>query len=212
MKGIKDNSIDLIVTDPPYKIIAGGSTNKAVTLKGANGMASGNIFEINKIKFADWLPDLYRVLKDGSHCYIMVNDRNMLEMLTECKKAKFKLLNILTWKKTRHTPNRYYLKNSEFIVLLRKGKAKNINNMGSFQVLEIDNVKTKSHPSEKPIELMKIFIENSSLKGEIVLDPFAGSGSTLLACLNIDRNFIGFELDKQYYELALERIKSHIKE
>lgn len=208
MKEIQDLSIDLCVTDPPYKIISGGATNNAVRLKGANGngMASGKVFTHNTIKFAEWLPELYRVLKDGSHCYIMVNDRNMLEMLTESKKVGFKLLNILTWKKSKHAPNRYYLKNSEFIVLLRKGKAKNINNMGTFQVIEVDNVKTKTHPTEKPTELLKILIENSSLGGETVLDPFCGTGSALVSSLTTNRVFIGIEQEWEYCEIANSRL------
>ena len=64
----------------------------------------------------------------------------MRELLNVAYESGFKLLNILTWKKSKHNPNRYYLKNSEFIVMLRKGKAVNINNMGTYQVLEVNNV------------------------------------------------------------------------
>lgn len=170
-------------------------------------MKSGSVFKHNSIKFAEWLPELYRVLKEGSHCYVMVNDRNMLELLSEAKKSKFKLLNILTWKKTKHTPNRYYLKNSEFIVFLRKGRAKNINNMGTFQVLEVDNVSKKRHPSEKPVELMNILINNSSNENEIVLDPFLGSGTTAVSAVINNRKFIGIEQEWEYCEIANERIK-----
>ena len=210
MKYIDDKSIDLVVTDPPYKLVQGGCTNKAVTLKGATNLKSGNVFSDNSIKFSDWIPEVYRVLKENSHCYIMCNDRNLKELLIESENAGFKLLNILVWKKKRHSPNRYYLKNAEFIVFLRKGKAKNINNMGTFQCLEIDNVENKLHPSEKPVKLMEIFICNSSKSGDTVLDPFMGSGTTAIACINTNRNYIGFELNKEYYELAKNRINKHI--
>lgn len=201
--------VDCFVTDPPYKLIQGGCTNHAVKLKGANldDLKNGSIFSNNTIKFSEWLPKVYSILKENSHCYIMCNDRNLQELLNESIKVGFRLLNILTWKKSKHSPNRYYLKNAEFIVFLRKGKAKNINNMGTKQVLEVDNVDNKLHPSEKPIDLLKILIENSSQKSEIILDCFMGSGSTCIACQNTNRNFIGIELDEKYYKIARDRIK-----
>jgi len=207
MKYIEDNSINLVVTDPPYRLVQGGCTNKAVTLKGATDLKSGRVFSNNFINFSDWIPEVYRVLKENTHCYIICNDRNLKELLIESENVGFKLLNILVWKKKKHSPNRYYLKNAEFIVFLRKGRATNINNMGTFQCLEIDNVKEKHHPSEKPVELMEIYINNSSKEGEIVFDPFMGSGTTAIACINTSRNYIGFEIDPDYYKIAEERIR-----
>ena len=69
----------------------------------------------------------------------------------------------------------------------------------------------KTHPTEKPIELMKILIENSSLPQGVVLDPFMGTGSTGIACVNTGRNFIGIELDNNYFEIAKQRIEEAIK-
>lgn len=214
MKDIPDESIDLLVTDPPYKIVQGGCTNKAVRLKGSNQeqLKKGTLFNNNSIKFSEWIPEVYRVLKNNSHCYIMSNDRNINELLNICEKVGFKLLNILVWGKSKHSPNRYYLKNCEFIVFLRKGKAKNINNMGTKQLLLIDNVENKNHPSEKPIKLMKILIKNSTNEQDKVLDPFMGSGTTGVACKELNRNFIGIELDENYFNIAKERINSIVRE
>tara|TARA_R110002074_G_scaffold189692_1_gene355571 strand:+ start:1368 stop:2042 length:675 start_codon:yes stop_codon:yes gene_type:complete len=208
MKTIESGSIDAIITDPPYKIIQGGCTNKAVRLKGTTheDLKNGALFKHNDIKFSDWLNDAFRVLKNGSHCIVMTNDRNLEQLLTDSRKAKFKLLNILVWKKSKHSPNRYYMKNAEFLVLLRKGSAKNINDMGTRQVLEFDNVKTKTHPTEKPVELLTKLIENSTNENEIVLDLFMGTGSTGVAAKNLNRNFIGIEQDDKYFEIAKQRI------
>jgi site-specific DNA-methyltransferase (adenine-specific) len=210
MKDIPNKSIDLVVTDPPYKIIQGGCTNKAVRFKGSTEqqLKNGTLFKENDIKFSDWIPEVYRVLKEDSHCYIMSNDRNLKELLNVCEETGFKLLNILVWGKSKHSPNRYYMKNCEFIALLRKGKAKNINNMGTKQLLLVDNVENKKHPSEKPTKLMQILIENSSQENDIILDPFMGSGSTGVACINANRRFIGIELDEKYFEIACERINN----
>jgi site-specific DNA-methyltransferase (adenine-specific) len=171
------------------------------------------MFEHNDIEFKEWLPECFRILKDGSHCYIMVNDRNVQEMLNEATKAGFKLLNILIWEKNNATPNKYYMKSAEFILFFRKGFAKSINNMGTKTVIKVNNIiGNKLHPSEKPVELFKILINNSSREGETVLDPFAGSGTTALACLNTNRNFICIEKDENYFNISQERIKNQKKE
>lgn len=168
----------------------------------------GKLFKHNEIKFSEWLPEVYRVLKDGSHAYIYINARNVKELQTEAEKAGFKYQNIIIWDKGNATPNRYYLQAYEMILLLRKGKARNINNMGTKNLLKVKNIiGNKTHPTEKPVELNKIFIENSSNQGDIVLDPFMGSGSCGVACKETGRNFIGIEIDEKYFNIAKERIE-----
>lgn len=92
--------------------------------------------------------------------------------------------------------------------MLRKGNAKNINNMGTKNILDVKNIiGNKTHPTEKPVVLNEILIENSSNKDDVVLDPFMGTGSCGIACMHTNRNFIGFEIDKKYFDIAKERIK-----
>lgn len=97
--------------------------------------------------------------------------------------------------------------------MLRKGKAKNINNMGTKNILKVKNIrKNKKHPTEKPVELMEILVKNSSNKGDTILDPFMGSGSTRIAALKNERNFIGIEIDERYFKIAEERLNGEDKE
>lgn len=218
-KIIQDESIDLLVTDCPYKITQGGTTIKKrkneprgiLSRRGENAYLSksGKLFKYNEIEFSDWLPEMYRVLKPNTHAYIMINARNLKNLQTACEEVGFVFQNLLIWSKGNYTPNRFYMQSYECILMVRKGRAKSINNMGSKNILEIPNVKNKKHPTEKPIELMKILIENSSLEGETILDPFMGAGSTGMACIDTNRNFIGIELDKRYYDIARERIEGH---
>lgn len=92
--------------------------------------------------------------------------------------------------------------------MLRKGKAKNINNMGCKNIVDIKNIRgNKLHPTEKPVELNELFIKNSSEQGDTILDPFMGVGSCGLACKNTNREFIGIELDEKYFNIAKERIQ-----
>ena len=235
MGKMPDESIDLVVTDPPYKIISGGcrivpsdnecsgvfnrrkdwskTDSTGVLNRGdksndfANIVRDGKMFRNNDIAFSDWLPSIYRVLKQQTHCYIMVNDKNIHAMLDACVSAGFKLVNVLVWKKNNCTPNKYYMKNVEFILMLRKGAARNINNMGDTTCLEFPNIiGNKLHPTEKPVKLIATLVGNSAAEGELILDPFMGSGTTAVACINTKRNFIGFENDPEYHAIAMNRV------
>ena len=209
MKDIPDESIDLVVTDCPYHIVSGGCTNKG---KG-NGIfqkenaSDGKLFSHNEIEFSEWLPDVFRVLKQNSHCYIMINGRNVKQLQQEAENVGFVFQNLLVWDKGNVTPNRYYMNACEFVLLLKKGKSRTINKPGTPSILRYRNIiGRKNHPTEKPIELMECFIENSTHLFDTVLDPFMGSGSTGVACKNTGRHFIGIEIDKNYFNIAKERI------
>lgn len=210
---IPDNSVDCFVSDVPYKLVQGGVTGKlsakitgvALNFENKNTKNGNGNFNHNEIKFSEWLPNVFRILKDKSHCYIMVNDRNLQELLNEATKCKFKLLNVLVWNKNNAMPNHWYMKNAEFIIMLRKGGAKYINNQGEKQIIQIDNVRKKQHPTEKPTDLMKILIGNSTNENDVVLDSFMGTGATCLAAKELNRKYIGIEKEPKYYEIACRR-------
>lgn len=168
----------------------------------------GKLFKHNDILFSEWLPEAYRVLKNNSHCYIFINPRNYKQLQAEAEKVGFKFQQMIIWEKNNATPNKYYLNGFEIILMLRKGNAKNINNMGTKNILKVPNIiGHKTHPTEKPVELNKILIENSTQPNELVLDPFMGTGSSGVACANLNRNYIGIEIDEKYFNIANERLK-----
>lgn len=226
-KGIEDNSIDLVVTDCPYHIISGGCTNNAVTVGGyintggvlskrseATGQSyvrQGKIFEHNDIEFRDWLPEVYRILKPETHCYVMINPRNLKDLWQCAEEAGFIFQQLIVWDKGNTTPNKWYLNCYELILMLRKGKAKKINKMGCKNILRIPNImRVKQHPTEKPIDLMKLLVENSTQEGETVMDPFMGVGGVGIACKRTNRGFIGVEIDEKYFNIAKRRIEENI--
>lgn len=210
MKNIPDKSIDMIATDVPYKVISGGKPKAKGQPSGILSKNDGKIFENNSIKPSEYLGELYRVLKDNTHCYIFINFINLKEMMEEAEKVGFKLHTLLVWKKNNKTPSRWYMKNQEYILFMRKGKAKPVKNGGMGHILEFSNIiGNKSHPCEKPVDLLQLLIENSSKENEIVLDPFMGTGSCSIACLKTDRKFIGIELDEHYYDIAYNRINEY---
>ena len=216
MKDIQDNSIDLVITDPPYKLnkTTGSMTSSSKSDRWQGNLRAGdktaNI--TNVIQFSEWLPDIYRVLKENSHCYIWVNDKNLVDLCNETEKVGFRLHNILVWKKNNCTPNRWYMKNCEFVLFLHKGKSFPIKNLGDAQLFECDNIngKDKLHPTQKPIAYLERLILNSSDELDTVLDPFMGSGSTGIACIHTKRKFIGIELDSTYYQVATKRLDGKI--
>lgn len=206
MKDIPDGSIDLVVTDPPYKTTSRGSSGGTGGILKEEINKRGKVFKHNDIEFNEWLPELYRVLKDTGHAYIMSNNKNLKNMLMEIENVGFNIYKTLIWAKNSPITNMYYMDSHEYIIFCRKGKAKRINNCGTKSVLNVDNPRNKVHPTEKPVELMEVLVKNSSQEGELVFDPFMGSGTTGVACLNTNRKFVGVELDEHYFNLAKERL------
>ena len=210
---LPNESIDCIITDPPYEVIGGGhggedSSSQAQRPGGMLSKNDGKIFAHNDLKISSWINECYRVLKNETHIYIMTNMLNLEEYMREVRAAGFDIHNLLIWEKNNATPNRWYMKNCEYIIFARKGAAKPINNCGTKTVLQVKNVKDKIHPTEKPTELLRIFIENSTNEGDTILDPFGGSMSTALAALQTNRKCISFEIDENYYNVGLERLNN----
>lgn len=212
MKKIKDESIDIIATDPPYPTTSRGCAGNSGGMLQKEINKKGKVFEFNNIDCEKYAPEFYRVLKDGSHCYVMTNHINLIKMLNTFTKVGFHFIKSLIWDKGNKIMGQYYMSQFEYILFFRKGKGKKINNCGTSDILSISNKKTKDgkgnnlHDTEKPVDLMKILIANSSNENDIVLDPFMGIGSCGLACKELNRKFVGIELDPNYFEMAKKRI------
>lgn len=214
LKKIPDKSIDLIVTDPPYPTTKRGISKNTTTggLVRSELGRKGKIFKHNDIKPQEYIPEFYRVLKEGTHFYLMTNHVNLYEMLTVAKESGFHFIKSLIWNKGNKIMGQAYMSQFEYILFFRKGTFKKINNCGTADILSVPNKKTKDkdgkniHDTEKPIELMQILIKNSTQENDLVLDPFMGVGSTAIACKQLKRNFIGFELDTTYSVIANQRL------
>lgn len=199
--------VDLVVTDPPYKTISGGDSGNR-----PKGMLSGNrnLFKHqNDIEISDWMPLVFKILKPDTHAYIFTNALNLKDMMVEADKSGFQLHNLLVWEKNNCTPSQFYMKNCEYVLFLRKGKAKWINDIGGSKTVHQFNniIGNKTHPCEKPVDLLKFYIRNSSNEGDLVLDPFMGTGSCGVACKETNRNFIGIEREQKYYDIAKRRLE-----
>ena len=213
LKNIPNESIDLIVTDPPYPTTSRGNAGNSGGMLQKDINKKGKVFTYNNINCKEYAPEFYRLLKDGSHCYVMTNHINLIDMLNTFTDVGFHFIKSLIWNKGNKIMGQYYMSQYEYILFFRKGKGKKINNCGTSDILSISNKKTKDkdgkniHDTEKPVELMEVLVNNSSQENELVLDPFMGVGSTGIACIKNKRNFIGIEIDENYFNIAKNRIE-----
>jgi site-specific DNA-methyltransferase (adenine-specific) len=214
MKQIPDESVDLICTDPPYKVTQRGGSGTMSGYWATDITRKGKIFAHNDIDIEEYLPEFYRILKSDAHCYIMCNNYNLPHFFDVINKSQFHFVKLLVWDKQSKICGRYYMGQIEHIFMLRKGKDKPINNCSQSDLLSFSNFNREKdkdgnnlHDSMKPIPLMQCLIENSTQDGELVLDPFIGSGTTALACIRSKRHYLGCEIDPKYYEVTCKRIQ-----
>ena len=193
--------VNCILTDPPYGMNYVCGFRKEKYNKLTND---------NNVDFLDkYFKKCYDLLKNNSHIYCFCSWHNVDKFKVAFEKH-FKLKNIIVWYKRSGGMGDLkgaYMPNHEFILFGHKGrrlrKGKRI-----ADVLEVDKTKCLYHPTQKPTELLEIFINQSTDENEVVFDGFMGSGSTGVACANTNRNFIGIELDENYFNIAKERIKA----
>lgn len=215
MKTLADNSIDCIIADPPYdiKTKGGGSINKVKKLsKSLQDLEDANITKgYDIVAFGK---EALRVMNE-INIYFWCNKKQIPDYLDFYVNKHKCTFDILTWHKTNALPtySNKYLSDTEYLLYFRKGKGKcfpeSYEDAKTYYVAPINHKDKKlwGHPTIKPLDITEKIIRNSTREGQTVLDPFSGSGTTAIACMNNNRNFIGFELDKDYYDISLDRIE-----
>ena len=197
---------DLICTDPPYKLTSGGNNANWKLSNGTEYANDGKIVPCD-ITWQQIHQICFNSLKEGNHAYVMSNNRNLEEALRTARDVGFKLHNIIISDKGTVTPNRFYMNKVEFAPMYYKKSTKFINNMSLPNIFNIPNIKGNGHPTEKPVELMRLFVEQSSNENDIVFDPFMVIGTTGFACQKSNRKFIGIEIEQKYFDIACKRIE-----
>lgn len=195
----------LLWTDSAYDIESGGNTTKRMM----GGIFDPAIYNNNgklfaTVPWAEWVPLAFAALREDADAVLMTNDKNMRDCLNAMHAAKFGHHNIFTWHKGNKTPNRWGMKSVEFLVYGWKGRARVLNDCGMGQeFFDRNPVGEKRHATEKPVSLSYQHITNMTSPGELVLDPFLGSGSTGVAARRAGRKFIGIEIDEAMCESAV---------
>lgn len=206
MSKLRDGSIDLVLTDPPYKMTKQGKSCRPNYMR--SGMGE-NLFEGKLVNTESWMSLCFNKMATNSHFYTFTNINSLPDYLEVAKKCGFKLHNIISMIKDTKMPNRWYLKYTELVLFFRKGKAFPINDMSSrdYEFVTMPTKKNgKLHVSQKPLSFIEKLVRNSTVEGGVVLDPFMGSGTTGVACANLNRDFVGIELDEKYFQIAKDRI------
>lgn len=205
--------VDAAITDPPYLVTSGGFGSLEGGFSGwikDSYDNKGAIVECD-LDWTDWLPLIPPALRDDAHVYIFSNDRNLTVARAAAEAAGLKFHRLLVWDKRAALPNRWYQQTCEFVLFMRKGRAFNINDPSSKALQSIFQRDETPHPTEKPVELCRLYVENSTKPGEIVLDPFMGSGTTGVAAVKIRRGFIGIELTERFFDIACKRVEAALQ-
>ncbi len=206
MKELPDNSVDLIVTDPPYLINYKTNYRKNKKHDFCSVIKNDNNFEM----ISDYIKECYRIIKDNSAMYMFCSFDKVDYFKQELEKAKFKIKNMIIWVKNNWTAgdlSAQFGKQYEIIFLANKGRKK-FNGKRITDVWNFDRVSGSKqfHQNQKPVNLIEQCIIKHSNENDIIFDGFMGSGTTGVACKNLNRNFIGIEIDEEYFEIAKKRI------
>lgn len=215
---IEDSSIDLVLIDPPYEI----SRETGFTHGDLTGRDTDR-FRVS-MEFGDWdsqfqnldlvVAECFRILRSGGSMICFYDLWKISTLKEYFDRAGFKQIRFIEWLKTNPVPlnsKRNYLTNAREIAITGTKNGKPTFNSeydsGVYR-FPICHSKDRFHPTQKPLELIEELIRKHSNAGDLILDCFLGSGTTAIASKNLGRNFIGCEIDPNFYEKILERINS----
>lgn len=216
---LEDDSVDCVITDPPYGMDLSFGDLSAIEGRDMRNSVEGDGEEEALELFETVMRQVKRVLTNDGHLYCFATWRTAHEFRTIIENHGFTVCNYLVWEKADASqfatfgPDslpRYAYKH-EFILFAVRERGKPLEGSPDemFEHLEArwsDVVDQKTdHPTQKPTELVNDFITNSTDKGDTILDPFMGSGTTAVAAIQNDRDYVGFELDKDNYKPVIER-------
>jgi site-specific DNA-methyltransferase (adenine-specific) len=202
---LEGESIDLLLTDTPYAMNfqSGRRKEKHIKIENDNNL--------------DWLPNwllqIKRILKQDSHAYIFCSNHFVDVFVSEIKKV-LPYKNIIIWEKNNHGSGDLFgdfAPKYEMIIFCSNGNKK-LNGNRDANIIKAKRTQNDLHPTEKPVNLMEYLIEKSTNQNDLVLDCFAGSGSTAIACHNVNRKFIGCEIELIHFNTAIQRIKNHVSQ
>ena len=213
---MESQKADLIFTDPPYGISFGGGRAKGTTEKGDKVKAHGMIINddlrdddlSNLLK--DALSNSKMFAKEEAPCYVCFNYKNFVNFEESFKEAGFKVDSLIVWdKRSIGLGMSNYRPQHEFIFYCKGGQWFGSKNQSDLWSMSRGNTSAYVHPTQKPVELISKALENSSKKGDIVIDVFGGSGSTVIACELHNRKAMIVDLDPKYCDVIIKRWQNY---
>jgi len=213
---MESQKADLIFTDPPYGISFGGGRAKGTTEKGDKVKAHGMIINddlrdddlSNLLK--DALSNSKMFAKEEAPCYVCFNYKNFVNFEESFEDAGFKVDSLIVWdKRSIGLGMSNYRPQHEFIFYCKGGQWFGSKNQSDLWSMSRGNTSAYVHPTQKPVELISKALENSSKKGDIVIDVFGGSGSTVIACELHNRKAMIVDLDPKYCDVIIKRWQNY---
>ncbi len=224
MKSLKSGSVNLIFADPPYFLSNGGlsiNSGKVVSVNKGEWDKKENYDDVRKFTY-DWLKECNRLLMDDGSMWISCTHHNLYDLKSSIEKLNMKIINVVIWNKMDPPPLIYKTRfkfSYEMIIWCSKGKSHFFDYQAMFKEHHEEmtdvwlmpavskNEKLHGyHPTQKPECLLERIIKCSSKVGDVVLDPFSGSGTTCVAAKRLGRKYIGIELNPKYCEIANLRL------
>ena len=234
LKTFEDNTFDMIFADPPYFLSKGGTTCKngknILVNKGDWDKSKG--FEEDYLYQKQWLKECKRVLKETGTIWVSGTYHSIFSVGFALQKLEYKILNDIVWFKPNASPNlarKTFTASHETLIWASKSKdyyfdyeasreysfekdkiknpGKQMRSVWWLPTTPANEKKLGYHPTQKPLSLLERIILTASKEGDLILDPFCGSGTTGVAAVKNNRNFVGIDISEEYLELAKNRIK-----
>lgn len=205
LRTLPSESVDLVITDPAYESLEKHRAKGTTTRLKVSDASSNAWFDIfPNSRFAELFSELFRVMRKDTHLYFHCDAETMFVVKPIAEAAGFKFWKPLVWEKQRIGMGYHYRAKYEFVLFFEKGKRK-LADLGIPDVLSFARV-NKGYPTEKPVELAEVFVRQSSREGDLVIDPFMGSGFAGVAALRNGRRFAGCDLGAAAVELSARRL------
>ena len=205
LRTLPAESVDLLVTDPPYESLekhrAVGTTTRLTHSKSS----SNDWFRVfPNARFPELFREVYRVLARDRHFYLFTDQETMFVAKPLAEAAGLRFWKPLVWDKQKIGMGYHYRSRHEFVLFFEKGKRK-LADLSVPDVLCVPRIHG-GYPAEKPVRLSEILVLQSTRPGELVVDPFLGSGSVGVAALGLGRRFAGTDVSPRAIELAASRL------
>lgn len=198
-------SVDLVITDPPYESLEKHRAIGTTTRLKHSKASSNDWFRVfPNSRFPSLFTALYRAMKKDSHLYVFCDAETMFVAKPIAEACGFKFWKPLIWDKRKIGMGYHYRARYECILFFEKGKRR-LANLGIADVIEAPRV-YNGYPTEKPLAVGDVLVSQSSLPGDLVVDPFMGSGSFGVSSVNAGRNFAGNDIGAEAHRIALDRL------
>jgi site-specific DNA-methyltransferase (adenine-specific) len=199
-------SVDLVVTDPAYESLEKHRAIGTTTRLKHSKASSNDWFAIfPNARFPELFQQVFRVLRNNRHFYLFCDPETAFVAKPLAEAAGFKFWKPLVWDKKRIGMGYHYRSRYELVLFFEKGKRK-LNDLGIADVIECPRIHG-GYPTEKPVQVSEVLVGQSTIPGELVIDPFMGSGSVGVAALKLGRRFAGTDVCPEALTVSTTRFR-----